>query len=74
MILWRVANNFDAQRDLYIEQNFYVVDGTNKLRDIDDLNREWPDDVTCDKEILLKLHKNGIIDYDMATIEKFQII
>ena len=74
MLLWRVVNNIDAQRDIYMDRNFYIIDATNKIKDVDDFQREWPDDVLCDKDILEDLRKRKIIDIDDEFIEKFQLV
>jgi 4-hydroxy-3-polyprenylbenzoate decarboxylase len=74
MLLWRVANNIDARRDIYINRDFYVVDATNKIEGVDDLNNPWPGDVLCDKDVLDKLQKIGVIDIDERFIEKFQLL
>jgi len=74
MLLWRVVNNIDAQRDIYINQDFYVIDATDKIPYIDNLQREWPDDVVCDRGVLSSLIERGIVDIDKKLIEKFQIL
>ncbi len=73
MLLWRVANNFDSNRDLFMNRDFYVIDGTNKIKEIDELNRDWPGDVYCDRNVLMKLASDGVIDFDLSLIEKFQL-
>ncbi|WP_456323173.1 menaquinone biosynthesis decarboxylase [Hydrogenimonas sp.] len=71
MLVWRVANNIDAQRDLRKEP-FIMLDATNK-NSLDGYDREWPGDVMCDPEVLESLKRRGVIDYDRELLEKFYI-
>ncbi len=71
MLVWRVANNIDAQRDLRKEP-FIMLDATNK-NSLDGYDREWPGDVMCDSEVLESLKRRGVIDYDRELLEKFYI-
>jgi len=71
MLIWRVTNNIDANRDIYID-SFIAIDGTNKSK-IDGFSREWPDDVNCDKEVIENLRKRGLIEISDKEIEYFQI-
>ena len=72
MLLWRVVNNIDAQRDIVLEP-FIAVDGTNKSK-IDGFEREWPGDTFCTKEVLDSLQKRGLINIDEAFIKKFGLL
>jgi 4-hydroxy-3-polyprenylbenzoate decarboxylase len=72
MLVWRVVNNIDAQRDVILEP-FIVVDGTNK-GEVDGFNREWPGDTFCTKEVLDSLQKRGLIDIDDAFIKRFGLL
>ena len=72
MLLWRVVNNIDAQRDIILEP-FIAVDGTNKSK-VDGFEREWPGDTFCTKEVLDSLQKRGLIDIDEAFIKKFGLL
>jgi 4-hydroxy-3-polyprenylbenzoate decarboxylase len=71
MLLWRVTNNIDAQRDILTEP-IICVDGTNKST-LDGYTREWPGDVNCDKEVLVDLAKRGLIDYDEELEKRFYL-
>ncbi|WP_201332329.1 menaquinone biosynthesis decarboxylase [Nitratiruptor sp. YY09-18] len=73
MLVWRVVNNIDAQRDVVLEP-FIMVDGTNKDPKIDTFDREWPPDVVCDKEVIKSLRERGILDIDEAFIKKYGIV
>ncbi len=72
MLLWRVVNNIDAQRDIILEP-FIIIDGTNKSK-LDGFNREWPRDTHCSKEILDDLQKRGLINIDEKFIRKFGLL
>ncbi len=72
MILWRVTNNMDAQRDIFISELMVGVDGTKKTS-LDGFTREWPDDVDCSVRVVDSLKQRGIWDLDDATYEKYQL-
>ncbi len=67
MLIWRVVNNIDAQRDIKLSP-FIAIDGTNKS-EIDGFSREWPDDTHCSKEVLDSLQKRGLIDMMRSLLE-----
>ena len=62
MIMWRIFNNTDAQRDLYREGDRALFDATYKLPE-EGYNREWPPDMFMDQEVIEK------IDSDFSSIE-----
>jgi 4-hydroxy-3-polyprenylbenzoate decarboxylase len=69
MLIWRVVNNIDAKRDVTLEP-FIFIDATNK--DNPKLySREWPEDTHCDKNVLEKLKKLGLIEFDEVLNRKF---
>ena len=72
MLVWRVVNNIDAGRDIYIEDNLVGIDGTNK-NDFDGFEREWPGDVECTPSVLKSLIERKILDLDDSVIHKFQL-
>ncbi len=72
MLIWRVANNIDAQRDITLKP-FIIVDGTNK-GELDGFTREWPGDTFCTKETLDSLQKRGLINIDEKFIKKFGLL
>ena len=72
MLLWRIVNNIDAQRDVTLEP-FITIDGTNKSK-LDGFNREWPGDTFCTKEVLDSLQERGLIDIDEKFIRKFGLL
>jgi len=72
MLLWRVVNNIDAQRDIVTYKDSVFIDGTNKNK-LDGFNRVWPPDTNCTKEAIDSLSKRGLIDIDKNFIEQFGI-
>lgn len=72
MLVWRVANNIDAGRDIYISDDIVYIDGTNK-NSLDGFEREWPGDVECTKSVLKSLKERGLIDIEDSIIHKFQL-
>ena len=48
MLVWRVVNNIDSNRDIFIDGNTIGIDATNKDK-FDNFQRRWPDDVVCTK-------------------------
>ena len=73
MLLWRGVNNIDSQRDIYIHNQTVCIDATNK-NNLDNFEREWPDDTHCTKDVLEILEQKGIIDIDDEFINKFGLL
>jgi 4-hydroxy-3-polyprenylbenzoate decarboxylase len=72
MLLWRVTNNIDAQRDIFVSALMVGVDGTNK-NSLDGFNRRWPDDVDCTDSVVQSLKERGIWDFDDNMYKKLQL-
>jgi len=72
MLIWRVCNNIDSNRDIYLDNNTLGVDATNK-NSYDNFKRRWPDDVDCTKSVIEDLRNRGILDCSDELIDKFQI-
>ncbi len=72
MLIWRIVNNIDASRDIYLQKEFIGIDATNK-GEIEDFPRRWPDDTDCDMEVLAGLRKRGILDIDDEFIKRFYL-
>jgi len=72
MIIWRVVNNIDANRDVYLD-DIILIDASSK-NEIDNFKREWPKDTVCNKEVVQKLRENNIIDISDEEIREFQIL
>ncbi|XOB61699.1 menaquinone biosynthesis decarboxylase [Campylobacterota bacterium DY0563] len=72
MLVWRVVNNIDSNRDIFIDSNTICVDGTNK-NSFDNFKRRWPDDVDCTKELIDSLRQRGILDISDEFIKEYQL-
>lgn len=72
MLLWRVTNNMDAMRDVFISGLMVGVDGTNKNA-LDGFERRWPDDVECTPSVVESLKSKGVWDLSENLYEKFQL-
>jgi len=72
MLVWRVTNNIDAQRDVFISGLMVGIDGTNKTP-LDGFNREWPDDVDCTLSVVESLKKRDIWDLSDDEYNKYQL-
>lgn len=71
MLIWRVVNNIDALRDIWLEP-FIGIDATNK-NSLDGFEREWPGDVNCDPDVIDSLRKRSIVDCEDEIINRFQL-
>lgn len=72
MLLWRVANNIDAGRDICVSGSIVSIDGSNKSA-IDGFEREWPGDVICTASIVNKLKSLSLWDLDTKLEHKYQL-
>ncbi len=72
MLIWRVVNNIDAQRDIVLEP-FIAIDATNKNAK-DGFEREWPDDTLCDRGVLEDLRSKGIVEWDDELVQKWGLL
>ena len=72
MLIWRVANNIDATRDIFISESMVAIDGTNKNK-LDGFNREWPGDVECTQSVIESLKKRNLWTLDENLSKKYQI-
>lgn len=72
MLLWRVTNNMDAMRDVFISGLMVGVDGTTK-NSLDGFERRWPDDVDCTPSVVESLKSKGVWDLSENLYEKFQL-
>lgn len=73
MLVWRVVNNIDSNRDIYIEADTIAIDATNK-NSHDNFKRRWPDDVVCTKSVINDLRVKNIIDVDDKFIKYWGIV
>jgi len=72
MLLWRVANNLDAQRDIAICGAMVSLDGTTKST-LDGFDREWPKDVVCSSAVVDKLKSLSLWDLEIKKEQKYQL-
>jgi 4-hydroxy-3-polyprenylbenzoate decarboxylase len=72
MTIWRVTNNIDALRDVYISGLMVGLDGTNK-NSLDGFNRRWPDDVDCTPSVIESLKQKGVWDFPDKLQTKYQL-
>ncbi len=72
MLIWRVTNNIDALRDVFISGLMVGLDGTNKNM-LDGFNREWPDDVDCTPSVVNSLKNRGLWDLEDKLYQKYQL-
>ena len=72
MLVWRVVNNIDALRDIFIEDEFIGIDATNKTL-LDGYVREWPKDTDCDQEVIKALITRGLVENNPTFLKHFHI-
>jgi 4-hydroxy-3-polyprenylbenzoate decarboxylase len=72
MLIWRVTNNIDALRDIFISGLMVGLDGTSKNM-LDGFNREWPDDVDCTSSVVDSLKRKGLWDLEEKLYQKYQL-
>ncbi len=72
MLVWRVSNNVDAQRDIYTSGLMVGVDGTNK-NSLDGFTREWPDDVDCTASVIERLKEKNVWNLEDNLTVKYQL-
>ena len=72
MLVWRVTNNIDALRDIFVSGLMVGIDGTNKNA-LDGFTRRWPDDVDCTVSVLESLKQKGVWDFDEKLFDKYQL-
>jgi len=73
MLIWRVVNNIDAKRDIYLEKEYIGVNATNK-NSLENFDRRWPDDTDCNKEVIENLRVRGLIKVDDEFLKRFRIV
>ena len=70
--IWRIVNNIDALRDIFISGEQICIDATIK-GEFDGYKREWPDETLCNKEVVQNLIKRQVIDDNKELFLKFDI-
>lgn len=71
MSLWRICNNIDVLRDLYVS-SFTLLDATAKSS-IDGYNRKWPKDTNCTPKVITALKQKGLWEFDDEFVKKHQL-
>ena len=72
MLLWRVTNNIDALRDIYVREGAVCIDATAK-GEAEGYTRGWPLQTDCDREVVADLVKRGIVKDEPELFSKFEI-
>lgn len=72
MLLWRVVNNIDAKRDIFIKNGRIALNATAKNH-FENYKREWPRQTDCSKEMVDSLILRKIIEDDKKLFDKFEI-
>lgn len=73
MLLWRVVNNIDAKRDLYIHEEVLGIDATPK-DEKDGYKRIWPKQTDCSPEVIAALIKRGLLEDDEDLFARFEVM
>ena len=72
MLLWRVTNNIDALRDIYVREGAVCIDATAK-GEAEGYTRGWPLQTDCDRDVVANLIKRGIVKDEPELFSKFEI-
>ena len=73
MLVWRITNNIDAKRDIWVQEGVVFVDASDKSG-VDGYHREWPKETDCSKEVLQTLRDKGLLEgIDSGFLRRFQI-
>ena len=72
MLVWRVVNNIDAKRDIYINEDLLAIDAQAKDKS-DGYERQWPEQTDCSKEVLKELIKRGLLKEDKELFDNFEL-
>ncbi|NLY04248.1 MAG: menaquinone biosynthesis decarboxylase [Campylobacter sp.] len=73
MSIWRLTNNTDALRDLFIDKDQICIDATSK-NESEGYMRGWPDEVDCSKNVIEGLQQRGLITQSDEFLKYFEII
>ncbi|EIE3557565.1 menaquinone biosynthesis decarboxylase, partial [Campylobacter lari] len=72
MLVWRIVNNIDAKRDIFIKKDCIGIDATNKGL-LEDYYKAWPLMTNCSKEVINKLIAKKLLPNDEKFFKKFEI-
>ncbi len=72
MLVWRVVNNIDAKRDIFIKEERLGVDASAK-GEAEGYLRAWPKQTDCTKSVIEDLILRNILENDPEFFNKFEI-
>lgn len=73
MLVWRITNNIDAKRDIWVQEGVVLIDATDKNA-LDGYHREWPKETDCSKEVIQGLQDKDLLEgVDLAFLRHYQI-
>ncbi|ECO7058731.1 menaquinone biosynthesis decarboxylase [Campylobacter jejuni] len=72
MLVWRVVNNIDAKRDIFIKEKRLGVDASAK-GEAEGYLRVWPKQTDCTKSVIEDLILRNILENNPDLFNKFEI-
>ncbi|EDP6649851.1 TPA: menaquinone biosynthesis decarboxylase [Campylobacter jejuni] len=72
MLVWRVVNNIDAKRDIFIKEERLGVDASAK-GEAEGYLRTWPKQTDCTKSVIEDLILRNILENNPDLFNKFEI-
>ncbi|EPS2574622.1 menaquinone biosynthesis decarboxylase [Campylobacter jejuni] len=72
MLVWRVVNNIDAKRDIFIKEERFGVDASAK-GEAEGYLRAWPKQTDCTKSVIEDLILRNILENNPDLFNKFEI-
>lgn len=72
MLVWRVVNNIDAKRDIFIKEERLGVDASAK-GEAEGYLRAWPKQTDCTKSVIEDLILRNILENNRDLFNKFEI-
>ncbi|EAH4774172.1 menaquinone biosynthesis decarboxylase [Campylobacter coli] len=72
MLVWRVVNNIDAKRDIFIKEERLGVDASAK-GEAEGYLRAWPKQTDCTKSVIEDLILRNILENNPYLFNKFEI-
>lgn len=73
MLVWRVVNNIDAKRDIFIKEERLGVDASAK-GEPEGYLRAWPKQTDCTKSVIEDLILRNILENNSELFSKFEIL
>ncbi|EFQ2335753.1 menaquinone biosynthesis decarboxylase [Campylobacter coli] len=73
MLVWRVVNNIDAKRDIFIKEERLGVDASAK-GEAEGYLRAWPKQTDCTKSVIEDLILRNILENNSELFSKFEIL